>query len=406
MNILFLTLSRVESFDERGIYIDLLNYFREKGHYVCVASPVEKREGRETEVIEQENGKILRIRTGNVKKVNFIEKGISTVLLEKQYKKAIHKYLKNIKLDLILYSTPPITLQGVVKYLKNRNNAHTYLLLKDIFPQNAVDIGIFKKRGIKGCVYKYFRNMESKLYAISDYIGCMSQANVEYVLKHNPEIEANKVEVCPNSIRVDDISEYSKYKEEIYLKYEIPRNKKIFIYGGNLGKPQGIDFVIKCLRKIEGCEGVYFIIVGSGTEYSKLAQYIKQEGNKNVCLLEQLPKKDYDILLSIADVGLIFLDKRFTIPNFPSRLLAYMQMEKPVLAVTDKSTDIGKIIEEAEMGGWCLAEDESEFLEKVKALCQNPDLHRMGVNGKEYLKLHYTVEQSYDIIMRHFKSEK
>ena len=54
------------------------------------------------------------------------------------------------------------------------------------------------KSGIKSILYHYFRKKEKKLYQISDYIGCMSKANVEYILKHNPEIKQERVEVCPN----------------------------------------------------------------------------------------------------------------------------------------------------------------------------------------------------------------
>ena len=93
---------------------------------------------------------------------------------------------------MILYSTPPITFCGVVEYFQKRDNAKTYLMLKDIFPQNAVDLGMMKTTGAKGLIYKYFRKQEKKLYAISDRIGCMSQANVEYVLKDNPEVSKEK----------------------------------------------------------------------------------------------------------------------------------------------------------------------------------------------------------------------
>lgn len=91
-----------------------------------------------------------------------------------------------MKFDLIIYSTPPITFQRAVEYVKERDNAQTYLLLKDIFPQNAVDIGILSKNGWKGLIYKYFRKKEKKLYGISDRIGCMSEANCKYILSHNP----------------------------------------------------------------------------------------------------------------------------------------------------------------------------------------------------------------------------
>ena len=170
---------------------------------------------------------------------NLIEKGISTITLEDRFVAGIKKYFSGSSFDLVLYSTPPITFCRAVEFVKRRDNAKTYLLLKDIFPQNAVDIGMMSKSGVKGLIYRYFRKKEKKLYAISDYIGCMSQANVDYVLKHNPEINPDIVEVCPNSIEVVDMRVDSATRSEMRRKYGIPLDKKVFVYGGNLGKPQG-----------------------------------------------------------------------------------------------------------------------------------------------------------------------
>ena len=99
----------------------------------------------------------------NITKTNLIEKGISTLRISSQYKSAIKKYFSDVKLDLILYSTPPITLVNCIEYVKKRDGAKTYLLLKDIFPQNAVDLGMMQKSGVKGLLYKYFRCKEKKL---------------------------------------------------------------------------------------------------------------------------------------------------------------------------------------------------------------------------------------------------
>lgn len=150
--------------------------------------------GEETELCNYEEYSILKVKIGNTSNVSFIEKGISTVLLESLFNCAIDKYLEDISFDIILYSTPPITLAGVVKRLKRKCGAKTYLMLKDIFPQNAIDIGLFSA---SSPIAWYFRRKEKKLYAISDKIGCMSPANVKYVLSHNPEIPKEKVEILP-----------------------------------------------------------------------------------------------------------------------------------------------------------------------------------------------------------------
>lgn len=362
MNVLFLTLLDFDSLDERNIYTDLLREFAKHGHNLFVISPVEKRKKQETRLLKTDKAMILKLKIGNTQKTNIIEKGISTISIEPKFIAGIKKYFSDIKFDLVIYSTPPITFCNAIEFVKRRDGAKTYLLLKDIFPQNAVDLGMMSKSGAKGLIYKFFRNKEKKLYRISDYIGCMSKANVDYVLKHNPEINPEKVEICPNSVEVVDMSVDEETRREIRKKYSIPLDKKVFIYGGNLGKPQGIDFMIECLKSQKKNKDAYFLIVGDGTEYGKIESYVENDKPMNVRLMKRLPKDDYDKMVAACDVGMIFLDHRFTIPNFPSRILSYMQAKIPVLAVTDSNTDIGKVIVEGGFGWWCESDRVENFI--------------------------------------------
>jgi glycosyltransferase involved in cell wall biosynthesis len=400
MKILFLTVINMENINEPGIYTDLLRELDRQGHEVCVVCPREKRFGKKTSFHNSESIKKLYVMTGNVTKTSYFEKGLAILLMPWRFLFAIKKYLHHMKFDLILYSTPPITLVAVIKKLKKQTKASTYLLLKDIWPQGIVDLGVIRA---KGFIEQYFRKKEVELYKVSDYIGCMSQANVDYVLKHNPFVKADRVEVCPNSIDPLNIVIDDKKAQEIKVKYNIPIGKTVFIYGGNLGKPQGIDFLIECLKSNKDNEQIYFVIAGSGTEFNKLKKYFENEKPKNAQLFSQLAKNDYEILANSCDVGLIFLDKSFTIPNFPSRLLSYIQASMPVLAATDVNTDVGKVIEEGEFGFWCESSDVNEFNKKVQQLC-NPELRkRMGINARRYLENHYTSRHSYEIIMKHFE---
>ena len=394
MNLLFLTLLDFHSLNEHNIYTDLLREFQKNGHRVYVISPSERRNGKKTRIIQEKNASILKLRIGNTQKTNLIEKGISTLMIEPLFIGGIKKHFSDAKFDLVMYSTPPITLCKAIEYVKKRDRAKTYLLLKDIFPQNAVDLGMMKKTGVKGFLYQYFRNKEKKLYRISDHIGCMSPANVEYVLKHNPEIDPKRVEVCPNCIEVVDKSVDAETRKQIRKKYQIPGDKMVFVYGGNLGKPQGIDFLIDCLRSQKNNQAAFFLIIGDGTEYGKLKAFTESEPQENVRLMQRLPKEDYDTLVGACDVGMIFLDHRFTIPNFPSRLLSYMQAKIPVLACTDPNTDIGKVITEGEFGWWCESNNAVEFGMIVKQVC-NMDFTQMRKREEKYLNEHYTAKMAY-----------
>lgn len=399
MKLLFLTLLDFDDISEHNIYTDLLREFRNKGHKVYIISPVERRKHIDTHYLQISEGVgILKLKIGNTQKANVMEKGISTITLEDKFVRGIKEYYANIKFDLILYSTPPITLYKAIRYVKRRDSAAAYLLLKDIFPQNAVDIGILNKNGIKGILYRYFRRKEEKLYGISDHIGCMSQANVDYIRKHDPELKPEKTRVCPNSVEPRDMSASSEEQKALREKYGIPKDKTVFVYGGNLGKPQGIDFLIRCLKSQANREDIFFLLIGSGTEYGKIERYIKVEKPNHVKLFKMLSREDYDKMVGGCDVGMIFLDYRFTIPNFPSRLLSYMQAKIPVLAVTDPNTDIGRIITAGEFGWWCESNNTDAFDKVVNEACA-ADRSIMGKRAWEYLLKNYTVERACQTIL-------
>jgi len=400
MNILFLTLFNIEDINERGIYNDLLHKFADEGHNVYAISPNERRYKKGTEISYFNKITVLKVFTLNIQKTNIIEKGIGTLLIETQFLSGLKKYFYNINFDLILYSTPPITFTKVIKYVKKKNNAKSYLLLKDIFPQNAVDLGMTK---FNGFIYNYFRKKEKELYNISDFVGCMSPANVKYLIENNKELDKDKIEVNPNSIKVQNNNLDTSKIVEIKERLNIPQNSVLFLYGGNLGLPQGIEFLLDIIEKLKDENRIFFLIIGSGTKYKDIKSRLEKINAKHALLLDSLPKNEYDNLVNICDVGMIFLDKRFTIPNFPSRILSYLEAKKPVLLCTDKATDIGTIAETNSFGLWSLSGDLNTSINNIFKLTNDVNFrNKLGNNGYNYLISNYTVNHSYNIIIKHF----
>ena len=396
MKVLFITLVKIDNIECHGIYSDLLRKFRNEGHDVNIVCPNERKHSGSTSLLKKNGVSILNVWTTNIQKTNFLEKGITTLLIEFFFLFAINKHLNYKDYDLIIYSTPPITFTYLISWLKKKSGAKTYLLLKDIFPQNAVDLNIFKTDGL---INKYFRKKEKQLYKISDFIGCMSLANLNYVLEKNPELDSSKIEINPNSIEVLDNLSTTIPKNTILSKYNIPNNKTIFLFGGNLGRPQGIEFLIKNISNCKQIKDAFFLIIGNGTEFKNISNKIELEDLKNVLLIKELPYLDYERILKCAHVGLIFLNPNFTIPNFPSRLLNYMQNKMPVICATDLITDVGMIAQKNSFGYSCLTSDYDSFYDFVIKLLNNEVREKMGINAYNFLKNEYSVEGSYKKII-------
>ena len=395
----------MENINQRGIYTDLVRELSKRGINIYIVSPRQKRENLPTEFVKKGKINVLKVRTGNITKTkSFIEKGISTIRIEDQYLSAIKKHFKGVKFDMVMYSTPPITFNKILKYFKKKYNSKTYLILKDIFPQNAVDIGAMKYGSL---LWKYFRKKEITLYKNSDIIGCMSQGNSEYILEHNKFLPRDKVEIFPNSIKPIRRIETRIKNKEILDKFNIPQSSTLFVYGGNLGKPQGIDFLLDVADNFYKVENGYLLIVGSGTEYNRIESYINNRKPKNVSLYERLPKDEYDKLINSADVGLIFLDRRFTIPNFPSRLTSYMENSLPILAATDVNTDLKDVLKESNSGFWCESGDINSFIEYAQKLANDKELReQMGLNGRLYLEENYDITKTVNILLKHLYGDE
>ena len=392
MKVLMLTIGQIDSLQKESVHINVIRALIGAGHSVSVLCSRERRLGLPTEYSVESGIKIVRLRTLNVTRCSLLEKGVSMLLLEHQFVGAIKKYFKDDEFDLVIYNTPPITLANVVKYCKKKFGCKSYLMLKDIFPQNAVDLGMMSTRGITGILYKMFRAKEKKLYKYSDGIGCMSNANIEYLKAHNDNLDGKVIELFPNAVIVKSPHAPQKTKNRDVLdRLGVAADKMVFIYGGNLGKPQGLDFVAEAIKECCNIDGICFIIIGKGVEKKKL--FAKLKGVANVIALDALPKDEYERLCGQCDVGMVALDKRFTIPNYPSRMLSYLENAMPIFACTDKNTDVKDLVEDqAKCGKWCPSGDVDAFKECVEWFVANRDrLEQLGVNGYEYMAVNFNV---------------
>ena len=375
------------------LYTQLVSQFHENGHDITVVAPTY--DDNITGLQIEEGIKIIRVKTMPLFGVGLIKKGFANVLLPYQYKNALKKNNIGLDFDLIITPTPPITLYGVAAWLKKKSKGKLYLILRDIFPQNAVDLGMLKKSGL---IHYYFRRKEKKLYAKSDHIGCMSKGNIDFVKKHNPSVPSKKLHMLSNW--GDIIPMASEEKIDTLRNKEALQDKFVVIFGGNIGLPQKMENIVDLAILCKDLEDVVFVIIGRGNEQENLKKLIEVKNVKNVQLRDGLPQKEYMQWVQMADVGLISLSEKFTIPNIPSKALSYYNTKTPILASLDLNTDFGSILEELNVGVWAEAGNTIALKEKLMLLYKNPELRsKMGENGYAYMKENLSSEIALNIIL-------
>ena len=228
----------------------------------------------------------------------------------------------------------------------------------------------------------------------------MSDANKTYILRCHSYLSSKRVEVNPNSIDFKWLNDSKPSSTEFRKKWGISSDALICLYGGNLGKPQGIDFLIDILEHYKNDPRLFFFIIGDGTEFNKLSNWFLRVTPHNAKLINHLPKKEFDEIAKYGQAGLILLDRRFTIPNFPSRLLTYLENKMSIWAATDVNTDIGQLAKDNEFGFWVKSGDLSTFITEAERELENKILNQnRGEVGYKYSKLKFDVNISYQKII-------
>ena len=372
------------------MYTALVEEFLNHGHEVTIVAP-----GNEKTDIYVENGiPVLRVQSLPIKNVPNYLKGISNVLLPYLFERALNQFYKEKSFDVIISPTPPITLVDLAAKLKRKFGAKFYVILRDIFPQNAVDLGFMKKEGL---LHRYFRRYERKLYREADYIGCMSQGNIDYVKKHNPEVSADKLHELKN---------YQKpYKgfssDPVFLKNKHGIAEKfVVVFGGNMGRPQQLENVLTLAESVLHFPDIVFLLLGEGVQINKIEAEAKTKGLTNINIQRTIPKQEYQDLLCLCDVGLISLHEDFTIPNIPSKALDYFNVGIPVLASLDRATDFWRILDENECGLWSYAGEHEKLKSQLIQFYSNKELKEsVGRNGKNYFISNLLPERAFSIVI-------
>ena len=388
MNILYLSAVPFKIDKNPSIYTDLIQELDNSGNQITVVSIDGSLKPFQVKKVRQKNIDLIYIGSFQLYNVNLFKKGLSMISLPFFMRRAIKK-LDLKKFEVILYETPPITSAGIVKQIKKKNEIKSFLMLKDIFPQNAVDIGLMKENSL---IFKYFKRKEKLLYEVSDYIGCMSNGNIDYVLENNPEISKEKVYYFPNTKKDTGNGNINFEKEKLQ-----------FVYGGNMGLPQGVLNIAPAISYFKNDRNIEFIFVGKGTEWNKINEYFKEQ--ENVKVLESLPREEYEKLLSSCDAGFILLDSRFTIPNYPSRTLAYLEKGIPIIAATDRNTDIKDLIQDNNVGLWSCSDDIDSLIKNIKIMKENKEKRKeFSKNARELFLKEFQVEKSVELLHKYINN--
>lgn len=322
---------------------DLSAEFFNQGHEVTVmvASPELKTDWQ----IETWNGvQIVRLKTPQTKDIGYVRRTVGELLMPFWMLRNLRKSpIGSETWDGIVWYSPTIFLGPIALALKKASNCRSYLVVRDIFPEWAVDMGLMGS----GLPYRCFKIIANYQYSVADVIGVQTGGNLVY-FENWLERPGRRAEVLQNWLNDGPSKGCS-----ISISNTKLAGRKIFVYAGNMGIAQGMAILLDLADRLKHRIDIGFLFVGRGSDSKRLRDEAAARSLDNVEFFEEIDPDEIPGLYSMCHVGLVALDPRHKTHNIPGKFLSYMLAGLPVLASINAGNDLTELVSKERVGRVC-----------------------------------------------------
>jgi len=320
---------------------DLGQAFIDEGHQVTIVTSSSKLKEK-ISILHKDGIRLVKVKALETKDINYIcrtfAEFINPFLIWHKLQKSPEFIETNY--DGILWYSPTIFWGPLIRKLKQQFHVKTFLILRDIFPQWALDLGLIKK----GLSYKFLEFIERYQYSQADTIGVQSPNNLKY-FEYKYPLYTSKVVLLWNWTRSHAIRE-----SQIKISESFVSGRTILVYAGNVGVSQDSSNLVSLIKKFKDNQTVGIILIGRGSEFLKIKSFLSKNDIKNTLIFDEVDPSELISLLKQCDIGIITLDLRHTTQNIPGKFLSYLEAGLPVLAFVNADNDLLNIIKSEEIG--------------------------------------------------------
>ncbi len=335
---------------------DLTRELVRQGHQVTVLLPANDLE-ESWGLIEHEGARILRLASPKTKDVGYVRRTIGEWLMPYAMMHSLQKSPVASELwDGVVWYSPSIFHGPLVRALKTKSECKSYLIIRDIFPEWALDLGLMRP----GLAYSFFTRIAREQYQAADIIGVQSPGNLGYFDTLSEKLALGRVEVLQNWL-----SPPASLPCPLRLDVTPLAGRKVFVYAGNMGVAQGLDLIIELADALRDRKDIGFLFVGRGSEAGRLEATSKDRGLDNVLFYPEIDPDEISGLYAQCVAGIVCLDRRLKSHNIPGKFLTYMQCGLPSLAIVNQDNDLAELIRTERVGAVC----ETHDIEAVTQLC-------------------------------------
>ena len=348
---------------------DLSREFVRQGHHLTVMLPSADLDAP-WHIEEFDRVQILRLRAPRTKDIGYVRRTLGEFLMPFTMRRnLLQSPLAQQKWDGVVWYAPSIFHGPLVSNLKQKSGCPGYLIIRDIFPEWAVDMGLMGR----GLPYRFFNAVAHYQYSVADVIGVQTPGNEAYFEQWRQR-PGRRLEVLQNWL--------GKPPEQVPCSIRVKdtrlAGRRVFVYAGNMGVAQGMDVLLELAHKLRERTDMGFLFVGRGSESLRLAREANDRGLHNVLFFDEIHPDEIPDLYAQCSVGIVALDPRHKSHNIPGKFLTYMQSGLPVLANVNKGNDLAQLIRQERVGHVCESNNADELVKLAERLllevAEDPDM--------------------------------
>lgn len=337
---------------------DLARELVRQGHELTILLPSPGLD-RPWQLEDFHGAEVLRLRAPQTKDIGYIRRTLAEMVMPFAMRRNLRKSpLAGRKWDGVVWYVPSIFHGPLAQSLKDASGCRGYLIVRDIFPEWAVDMGLMKR----GLAYRFFDAVARYQYSLADVIGVQTAGNLAYFERWRQK-PGRKLEILQNWL-----DKPANTRCSIQVADTALAGRKIFVYAGNMGVAQSLDIMLDLAERLATRSDVGFLFVGRGSEARRLKQAAEARGLTNTLFLDEIDPDEIPDLYAQCAAGIVALDQRHKSHNIPGKFLTYMQSGLPVLANVNAGNDISELIRSEQVGEVCESNRLDELASRAEAL--------------------------------------
>ncbi len=322
---------------------DLAREFARQGHALTVFVPTSDQQV--PWALEHMDGvQVLRLKAPMTKDIGYVRRTLGELAMAfnmlRQFRKSP---LATEQWDGVVWYAPSIFHGPLASALKKSSSCKGYLIIRDIFPEWAVDMGLMGR----GLPYRFFDAVARYQYSVADVIGVQTPGNRGYFDNWRKQ-PGRQLEVLQNWLDKPELRRCPIRVNETSLA-----GRKVFVYAGNMGIAQGMDILLDLAEQLRSRIDVGFLFVGRGSDAVRLKSAAKDRKLDNVLFYDEIHPDEIPDLYAQCSAGVVALDPRHKSHNIPGKFLTYMQSGLPVLATVNAGNDLAQMIRDEQVGLVC-----------------------------------------------------